>query len=198
VPLRQEILTTLGVALSAEAVVTGGAIVSATVASLVALAPCWNVTVALPATTPVQLPASPITKLKLVTEAESVPLPVAGVTPAAEPVYDTVYATASVFVPVSAVLGVTVIVAVGVPVAVLHVRVAVEGVALRRRPAAFKPPEPTVNPRSTARIVVPCRLKTEESIMDHPFLSNFHCRQGPVYGCISVAVILIGRVVGML
>jgi hypothetical protein len=55
---------------------------------------------------------------------------------------------------------------VGGVAAVLHVSVAVEGVALRRRagPAAFMEILPVVSATASASRVVPCRLNTEKSI----------------------------------
>jgi hypothetical protein len=61
---------------------------------------------------------------------------------------------------------------VGGVAAVLHVNVAEEGVALRRLPVAIKEFEPIVSATVRANRVVPCRLNTEKSIVDHPFSRN--------------------------
>ncbi len=54
----------------------------------------------------------------------------------------------------------------------LHVNVAEEGVAFRRFPVAIRDCEPAVSATVKANKVVPCRLNTEKSIVDHPFYRN--------------------------
>jgi hypothetical protein len=76
-----------------------------------------------------------------------------------------------VLIPVSAVTGVTTIFVVGGVAAELHARVAVEGVTFRRF-AAIIECEPAVSPIVRANRVVPYRLNTEKSIMDHPFCQS--------------------------
>jgi hypothetical protein len=76
--------------------------------------------------------------------------------------------------PVSAVTALITILVTGGVDAVLHVRVAVEGVALSSRegPLAFKEFVLIVSATVRANRVVPCRLNTEKSIVDHPFPGN--------------------------
>lgn len=66
--------------------------------------------------------------------------------------------------PANAVTGLMTIEAGVVPVCVLQVRVAADGVAVNKLPVASKLPEPTVSATVKAKRVEPCRLNTEASI----------------------------------